>query len=250
MNLKRVVPNLIEWTSTEGEGYDDLEEIYGELVYQWRRYAGHVTTNIGGVYQHRKASDQEGPVYSPVSADYQKKAMTFLNDYVFTTPDWLLDEEILSRIEHAGALSRIKGLQSSLLGQILNPAVLTRLSEQNELDPDNSYNIYAMLEDLRKGIWSELYASGSNNIDAFRRNLQREYLSTIQVHFEEDEFGGGFRGPSIDIKDSDIRPALRYELTELRKDVNSKISNRTNAETRAHLKDVLNRIDDILNEDE
>ena len=250
MNLKRVVPNLIEWTSTEGEGYDDLEEIYGELVYQWRRYAGHVTTNIGGVYQHRKASDQEGPVYSPVSADYQKKAMTFLNDYVFTTPDWLLDEEILSRIEHAGALSRIKGLQSSLLGQILNPTVLTRLSEQNELDPDNSYNIYAMLEDLRKGIWSELYASGSNNIDAFRRNLQREYLSTIQVHFEEDEFGGGFRGPSIDIKDSDIRPALRYELTELRKDVNSKISNRTNAETRAHLKDVLNRIDDILNEDE
>jgi hypothetical protein len=250
MNLKRVVPNLIEWTSTPGEDYSDLEEIYGELVFQWRRYAGHVTTNIGGVYQNRKASDQEGAVYTPVSADYQMKAMKFLNDHVFTTPNWLLDEEILSRIEHAGALSRVKSLQSSLLGQVLNPGVLSRLSEQNELDPENSYNVYDMLEDLRQGIWSELYTSGTRNIDAFRRNLQREYLSIVQVHFEEDEIGGGFRGPSIDIKDSDIRPALRFELSELRKDIASKVSSRSNAETRAHLNDVMNRIDDILETEE
>ena len=248
MNLKRVVPNLIEWTSTDGEDYDDLEEIYGELVGQWRRYAGHVTTNIGGVYQNRKTSDQEGPVYIPVSADYQKKAMTFLNDHVFTTPDWLLDQQILSRIEHNGALSRIKGLQSNLLGQVLNPAVLSRLSEQNELNPENSYNVYSMLDDLRKGIWTEIYNSGSNNIDTFRRNLQREYLSIVQVHFDEDEIGR--RGSSIDIKDSDIRPALRFELTQLKSDVSNKISSRTNAETRSHLNDVITRIDDILDTDE
>lgn len=246
MNLKRVVPNLIEWTSTPGEDYSELEEIYNELVFQWRRYAGHVTTVIGGVYQRRKATDQEGPQYIPVAVEDQKRAMNFLNEHVFTTPEWLLDEEILFRIEHTGALERVKGLQANLLGQVLNPGVMTRLAEQNELNPSDSYDVYQMLEDLRKGIWSELYASRPTNIDAFRRNLQREYLSLINTYFTEDTFGGGFRGPSIDIKDSDIRPALRYELTELKKMVNNRISWRTDKATQNHLKDIIERIDHIL----
>jgi hypothetical protein len=245
MNLKRVVPNLIEWTSTDGEGYDDLEEIYGELIGQWSRYARHVATNIGGVYQSRKASDQEGWIYTPVSKEYQKKAMTFLNEHAFTTPDWLLDEDILYRIQAQGVTNTIKNLQSGILRSTMNAGAMIRLSEQAEFDED-SYPLHEALEDIRKGIWSEVYSSGTNNIDAFRRNLQREYLSSISAMFEEDTQGGGFRGPTLDIKDSDIRPALRYELTELRKEVVSNISSRTNAETRAHLNDVLTRIDDIL----
>lgn len=248
MNLKRVVPNLIEWTSTEGEGYDDLEEIYGELVGQWSRYARHVATNIGGVYQSRKASDQEGWVYTPVSKEYQKKAMEFLNEHAFTTPEWLLDEDILYRIQAQGATNTIKNLQSGILRSTMNAGAMIRLSEQAEFD-SNSYPLLEALEDIRKGIWSELYKSGTNNIDAFRRNLQREYLSSIASMFEEDTQGGGFRGPTLDIKDSDIRPALRHELTELRKDVTSNISSRLNAETRAHLNDILTRIDTILDQD-
>ncbi len=249
MNLKRVVPNLIEWTTAPGEDYSELEEIYRELVFQWRRYAGHVATNIGGVYQNRKAADQEGPVYDPVPADYQKEAMAFMNEHVFTTPDWLLDQEILRRIEHNGALSRIKGLQSSLMRGILNPGVLSRLSEQNELNPESSYDMYEMLQDLRRGIWSEVYASGTQNIDAFRRNLQREYISQVKVHFDNDEVSGGWRSPDIDVKDSDMRPALRYEMKQLRTQVERRITSRLNSETRSHLEDILERIDEILDED-
>lgn len=248
MNLKKVVPNLLEWTSTDGEGYDDLEEIYGELVGQWSRYARHVATNIGGVYQTRKASNQEGWVYTPVPKDYQKKAMKFLNDNAFTTPDWLLDEEILHRIQAQGAMENIKRLQSGILRSTMNAGAMIRLSEQSAFDT-NAYTLLEALEDLRNGIWSEIYRSGSNNIDAFRRNLQREYLSAIATLFVEDSEGGGFRGPTLDIEDSDIRPSLRHELTELKSAINSKISTRTNAETRAHLKDVLIRIDDILDGD-
>jgi hypothetical protein len=245
MNLKRVVPNLIEWTSTDGEGYDDLEEIYGELIGQWSRYARHVATNVGGVYQSRKASDQEGWVYTPVPKDYQKKAIEFLNEHAFTTPDWLLDEDILYRIQAQGATNTIKNLQSGILRSTMNAGAMIRLSEQAEFD-ENSYQLHEALEDIRKGIWSEIYKSGTNNIDAFRRNLQREYLSTIATLFEEDTQGGGFRGPSIDIKDSDIRPALRHELSELKNAVQNSISSRANAATQAHLKDVIIRIDDIL----
>src|SRR5690606_37395766 len=59
-NLKRVVPNLVEWTTTPGQGYDDLLEVYGELIGMWRRYVGHVVTVVGGVYEDTKTSDQEG----------------------------------------------------------------------------------------------------------------------------------------------------------------------------------------------
>lgn len=245
MNLKRVVPNLIEWTSTPGENYSNLEEIYGELIGQWSRYARHVATNIGGVVQSRKASDQEGWAYTPVSKEYQQKSMQFLVDHVFTTPDWLLDEEILYRIQEGGATGTIKSLQSRILSATMNPGAMIRLSEQAEFDND-AYTLLEMLEDVRTGIWSEVYSRRASNIDAYRRNLQREYLSIVQNTFETDSFGGGFFGPSIDIKDSDIRPALRYELTQLKGTIEAKSTTNLSAETKAHLVDVVDRIDNIL----
>ncbi len=239
MNLKRVVPNLLEWTSTPGEDYSDLEEIYGELIGQWSRYARHVATNIGGVYQNRKTSDQDGMVYTAVSKKDQQRAMEFLIENAFRTPTWLLDADILRRIEPTGAIERVKNLQSGILRSTVNPGIMTRLSEQAAFN-SNAYSLEEMLEDLRKGIWSEVYSPGNKNIDAYRRSLQREYLSLVQSSFEDDSYRG------IDIKDSDIRPALRYELDALRKAVAGKVSSRTDRATQAHLKDVLERIDAIL----
>jgi len=246
MNLKRVVPNLIEWTSTDGEGYDDLDEIYGELIGQWSRYARHVATNIGGVYQSRRASDQMGWVYSPVSKDYQKNAMNFLIENAFNTPTWLLDQEILYRIEASGVTNSIKNLQSGILRSTMNAGSMIRLSEQSALDM-NAYSLFEMLEDLRSGIWSEVYSN--RTIDVFRRNLQKEYISTVSTVFELDSFGGGFSGPSIDIKDSDLRSALRFELDQLKTDINRARPFIKDRASRAHLDDITSRINEILDED-
>ncbi|HBT08495.1 MAG TPA: zinc-dependent metalloprotease, partial [Leeuwenhoekiella sp.] len=65
-NMKKVVPNLIDWTTKDGYGYDDLDEVYGELTRLWRGYVYHVITNVGGIYETRKTADQEGVVYEPV----------------------------------------------------------------------------------------------------------------------------------------------------------------------------------------
>ncbi|MGB5387677.1 MAG: zinc-dependent metalloprotease, partial [Eudoraea sp.] len=59
-NLKRIVPNLIKWTEEEGKDYDDLEKLYGQVVGQFNRDMGHVSNNIGGVYEFYKTYDQEG----------------------------------------------------------------------------------------------------------------------------------------------------------------------------------------------
>lgn len=245
MNLKRVVPNLIEWTSTPGEGYDDLEEIYGELIYQWARYAGHVATNIGGVYQNRKSSDQEGVLYTPVPEDYQRKAMAFLNENVFTTPDWLLDREILRRIEHAGALERVKDLQSRILNDVMAADVMVRLNEAYAFAGDDAYAPLEMLQDLRRGVWSEI--NDMEIIDPYRRNLQRLYLSNMEDMFINDE--SGFWNP-VDIKNSDIRPFLRVELDQLQTDLERAQTRISDRMTRAHIEDALARIDDILSRED
>jgi len=242
MNLKRVVPNLIEWTSTDGKGYDDLEEIYGELIFQWSRYARHVSTNVGGVYQNRLASDQEGHVYIPVDPDYQRASVEFLNEHAFSTPDWLLDEEILRRIEHGGAIETVKNLQARILTATMNPGSMSRLVEQEAFDSD-AYSLLEMLEDIRRGVWSEVYSNSS--IDAYRRTLQREYISYMHSMFEEDL--ARYRSGNVDIKDSDIRAALRYELTTLKNDIGR--SNIRNTMTRAHLDDISARINEILDVD-
>ena len=120
-NLKRVAPNLVEWTKTPGENFDDLEELYGELVGHWSRYIGHVITLVGGRYENAKSTDQGQPIYTPVSRDKQEQAVRFVIAEAFESPTWLADKEILRRIEHVGALERVRRRQVGFLNQMLDP---------------------------------------------------------------------------------------------------------------------------------
>ncbi|HEU5219306.1 MAG TPA: zinc-dependent metalloprotease, partial [Gemmatimonadales bacterium] len=128
-NLKRVTPKLVEWTSTPGLGYTDLTELYGELVQSYQRYVGHVVTVVGGVYGRTKASDQAGPVYQPVPAVKQRAAMKFIVDQVFTTPEWLVDESLLRRLENTGAIERVRQIQAGVINRLLEPQRMIRLTE-------------------------------------------------------------------------------------------------------------------------
>jgi hypothetical protein len=235
MNLQRVTPNMIEWTSRPGQGYDDLEEIYGELIGQWSRYVGHVITNIGGVYMERIASDQDGNVYRPVSKEYQEKAMQFMVENAFTTPEWLLDENILRNIEHAGAVERIQALQGRHLQSVMSPSRMLRLIEDEAFRGNDAYTIGEMLEDVRLGVWSELASSSS--IDVYRRNLQRTYLNSVKSLMESDD---------EDVDGSDIKPLLREELRTLKTEVDRAVNRTVDRRTVVHLQDVQNRIENIL----
>jgi len=237
MNLQKVVPNLVDWTSTPGKGYDDLEEIYGELVFQWNRYVNHVITNIGGVYLERKASNQAGNVYEPVTREYQKKAMNFMIRNAFSTPEWLLEPSILRNIEHAGALERVQNLQGNHLRSIMSVPRMNRLIENETFRGADAYTLSEMLSDLRNSVWSEL--GNAESIDAYRRNLQRIYISNIGSVMDSD---------SEDADISDIKPLLRAELVTLQNTI-SDSANRygNNRIEKAHLNDILDRINRILN---
>lgn len=256
-NLKRVTPRLVEWTSTPGLDYADLSELYGELVQSFNRYAGHVVTLVGGVYGRTKASDEPGMVYVPVPAARQRAAMKFFADEVFTTPTWLVDENILRRIENAGALDRIRQIQAVIVNRLLDPARMQRLTEAEAYAPRDAYRLPAMLEGLRAGIWAaDLAASGP--IDLWRRNLQRAHIArmgTLMVDAPAPAAappGGPPGAPGvvpIVVALTDIRPLVRAQLTGLRTAVRSRALRTTDPVTRAHLEDAAVRITDILEGD-
>ncbi|SFB00472.1 zinc-dependent metalloprotease [Algoriphagus aquimarinus] len=232
-NLKIVAPNLAKWTATAGEGYGDLEEMYGELIGVWSRFANHVVTNIGGVYEQYKTTDQEGVTYTPTSKAEQVNSMKFLNEHVFTTPDWLLQKEILNNIEPSGAVSSIGSLQSRILSNVLRKDRLERMIDNEALNGSTAYSMTQMLSDLRKGIWSEL--SGSKDIDAFRRNLQRSHVERLASLMTQDEKSR-----------SDISAAVRAELKTIQSTVRSASSRYSSGMVQNHLRDIDALVDSLL----
>lgn len=247
-NLKRIVPNLIEWTTEAGEDYDDLQEMYGHVISQFNRYMGHVSNNIGGVYEHYKAADQEGAVYTVVPKAHQKEAMQFIQDNLFNTPQWLIDKTIFDRIEYSGSVNRVRGLQVRTLNNIMSLGKMQRLTEAETFNGSEAYALTEMMRDLRQGIWSEL--RNGKKIDTYRRNLQRahidrlSYLMTAENQRKAPAFGGYQKSTAVNTSQSDIRAVVRAELKTLRSQLRS--ARGGDSMSRIHIADAIERVNNIL----
>jgi len=251
MNLKRITNNLEAWTYEKGDDFTNLEEMYGEVQGQFRRYMGHVAKYVGGIKEDYKSVDQEGPVYTYAPKAKQEEAIAFLNAQLFTTPEWLLDKDILARLQDYGAVEDMRSLQERTLYSLLEWRLMARLIENETLNgSNNAYSLLSMFRDVRSGLWSEL--RNGRTIDTYRRNLQRSYIERMETLLTGDlqPAPSNFRrfvGPNFDASQSDIRAIVRSELKTLRTSVNSAIPKTNNTLTKIHLEDILVRIDRILN---
>jgi hypothetical protein len=247
-NLKRILPNLEKWTSEKGQNYDELSTMYGQLLGQFNRYMGHVSANVGGVYEYYKTSDQEGAVYTHVDKATQKEALNFVIDNLFETPTWMLDENIFSKIEFSGAVERVRGLQARTLNNVLDAGRMARMIENETLNGSKAYTLVNMMSDLRRGVWTELY--NGRSIDTYRRNLQRAHLDRLNYLLNEAKNQRGFNNgylkrSGININQSDLKSVARGELKRIQRDARAAAS-RGNTLRRYHLQDVVDRIDMIL----
>ena len=246
-NLKRIIPNLMEWTTEDGETYEELEYMYSQVLNQFRRYIGHVTTNIGGVYQYYKTSDQDGAVYTHVSKSHQKACLNFLNKNLFETPYWMINQEILNKIEYAGTTERIRSLQSGYLNRILDFGRMARMIENEALNGLKSYSLIEMMDDLKNGIWSEL--EKGDNIDVYRRNLQKSYilrLAFIMKNDQESRPGWGDYITNVKVNVSDIRSVTMSSLVELKKELKKAIKKYSDKSSKSHLDYCISMIDEAI----
>ena len=232
-NLKIVAKNLPEWTSDQTNNYEDLSELYGELLGVWSRYVGHVAGVVGGVFEFNKKPTQKGVVYEPVSKQKQIEAMKWLQENAFKTQDWLLQEDILKNIDEAGYTKRMLSLQTRHLNSLLNTSKLERMIDIEVLHPE-TYSILSMMRDLRTGIFLE--ANYTRNVDVFRRNLQKAYIERLETLLNSKE-----------TKHADINSIIRGELQALDFQLTIAKGRNVNRMTRYHYRDCLAQIKQILN---
>jgi len=252
-NIARVVGYIPTAGTRPSEDNDLLKELYDRTVGQWATEAGHVVTVIGGGTVQYKSGSQPGAVYSGLSRTRQVEAMRFLNEEVFKTPSYLIRPDIASRIEAEGMLARIGGAQNRVLNAVLNDGRMNRLLEEEALAKNGGevYSLADMLDDLRKGVWSEV-AEGSPKIDAYRRQLQNDYLTLIDrklnpVAVATPAQGGGFTfgAPQAPLSE-DAKSELRGELVTLQAEIRRAIPRAGDRETQLHLSGAEHRISEIL----
>jgi hypothetical protein len=245
-NLKRILPNIEKWTYRQGEEYDDLQSIYGEVLNQFYRYMGHVVTNIGGMNENFKTYDQKGAVYNFVPKTLQHDAVLFFNKELFITPLWLVDSKELAKFDNGIMLNRIKSVQVNALANVLAQSRLARMYDNETKNGSKAYTVSDLFTDLRGGILT------AGRPDAFKRNLQRAYIEDLKSLLSDDF--RGLQGVSavamanygltpINMTLSDIRPMVRAEL----KVIDARLPKDGDAITAAHYIDLHQRIKEALN---
>ncbi|WP_316814647.1 zinc-dependent metalloprotease [Pedobacter nyackensis] len=246
-NLKRILPNILNWTKEPNESYQNAKTLYSEVVGQYGRYMGHVAKNVGGIYTTPKTVEEKGGMFQPVPFATQKEAMTFLNTQLFTTPTWLINRELIERTG-ANPVDIFQGVQKNTLAKLQNAGTIGKLINNEALNGVKAYTVANLFSDLKTGIWSELYAH--KNIDVYRRNLQKAYVDNmvkLMTPPAAPSAAQSFPGMrSADPMGSDVSSISRAHLTTLAKDIRTAIP-AANGMSKYHLQDLLVRINSALN---
>ena len=232
-NLRVVAENLPDWTTQDGQDYGDLRELYGEFLGVWSRYAAHVTANVGGVYEQLRTTDEEGDTYTHLAAAEQRNAMKFLNDEVFSSPDWLMPRRVVVNLGPSGIIDRMRELQGRQLNNLLQADRLERMVENEALNGKEAYTATDMLSQLRDGLWEE--ARRGSDINVYRRNLQRAHVDRLQQLMSENAD-----------EPTDVGALARAELNRIQQLASRAARSYRDGTVKYHLEEVAADIEDSL----
>ncbi|WP_119152956.1 zinc-dependent metalloprotease [Caldimonas tepidiphila] len=219
---------------------------------QLARSAELVSKYVGGMEQVRSVPGAAArPVYTPLPAERQREALQFLTRGLFGTESFRFRPEFVARLSPdfldrgaAGPVSvpqAVLSVQSTVLDRLMSPGTATRVLELPNYAPQQQgrgarapltlHEVYGSVQDA---VWSELPRGTA--IDPLRRNLQREHLRRVQAQLT----GGAAMPP-------DALSLTRLHATALRERLKRASANaRLPVETRAHLLDSLNTLEQAL----
>lgn len=250
-NLKRIVPKLTEWSAEDGESYKELEELYNNVVSQYRRYMGHVTKNVGGIYDTPTTYDMPREAFVAVPKATQQEAVAFLNAQLFKTPTWLLDQTIINKIKPESGVEALKGLQEFTINALFSGDRAVRLMETGT--SAKNYTLDDLFTEVENGIWSEVKTGAS--IDIYRRNLQKVHTEKLislmkpaKANVQAVPVGVtyGFSSRAVDLEKTDLPSISRAHLSDLRNKIQAAIPKTTDKISKYHLQDLSQRIKSAL----
>lgn len=238
-NLKRIVPQILTWSYEPNKSYAGAGEIYSGVVSQFNRYLGHVTKNVAGIYNNSITVEQTDEIAREfVPANIQKRAIAFLNEQLFTTPEWLIDRQLMEKAKIV-PVNTICSLQSGVLSRLINKSTLDKMSENEILNGKKAYTSAQMFNDLKKVIWSNLGQS-----DIYKRNMQKAYVENLINLL--DKKGNADKNASGKRPAYSEAPAIAHgQLTELKRLATSAAS-MTSGTAKGHYQNLITLIDTAL----
>ena len=238
-NLKRIVPQILTWSYEPNKSYAGAGEIYSGVVSQFNRYLGHVTKNVAGIYSNSITVEQTDEIAREfVPANIQKRAIAFLNEQLFTTPEWLIDRQLMEKAKIL-PVNVICSLQSGVLARLINKNTLDKMSENEILNGKKAYTSAQMFNDLKKVIWSNLGQS-----DIYKRNMQKAYVENLINML--DKKGNADKNASGKRPAYSEAPAIAHgQLTELKR-LTTSAASMTSGTAKGHYQNLITLIDNAL----
>lgn len=231
-NLQRVIVAIPDWNKEEADMYENVQRMYSQVLNQYNRYLGHVSRNIGGVYITEKSIEEPGAKYVAVPKDKQKRAVQFLNDYLFVEPTWLIDVPYIYNLTDQPERQLYSLVNNVVTASVLfDNAKLSRMSQFSQRDASN-YKPEEYLTDLYNMIFTEL--NKGTKVSSYRRYVQRRYVVAALE--------------ALSNKSNDVYDTNALVLAELRKIADkAKRASSSDAVTKAHWQAIARQIEDGLN---
>ena len=208
-NLRRIVPHIVEWTTSgePGQDYDDASNLYYSIIGQWQRYLYHVMANIGGIYVDNTTVGDGRETYVPVPVERQRAALQFLLDEAFTHPSWLFDADVsrytflvsntpMGRRETAPSFA-LKTSQCFILWDLLADNRIIRMYEADTFFPE-SFKPSEMMDMMHKHIFAP------TNPDMHQRSVQKNFVDALIIAANENQGVKDGSRRSLTIEDPEI----------------------------------------------
>lgn len=196
-NLKRIVPNIVNWTTTgkPGQDYDEASNLYSAVIYQWSLYLYHVMANVGGMYLENLTVGDGQTSFHFVEKSKQRQALQFLLDEVLSEPKWLFDTPLskltyLQRktplgVEEQQPFYMLKNQQNYILWDLLNNDRLMRMYENEYENGKKAFTPVEFMDMLHRHIFKTTLAAKSPNL--LERNLQKSFIDALITAAAEGE---------------------------------------------------------------
>ncbi len=196
-NLKRIVPNIIEWTTTgeEGQTYEEASRLYYAVISQWNYYLYHVMANVGGIYIENTTVGDGVKTYTFVEKKKQRESIQFLLDEVLCYPEWLFNNGIgeytfLRRNTPIGMIENaphkmLKNAQAYIFWDLLSNNRLMRMLENESANGSKAFTAVDMMDMLHKSIFKVTEQGGK--VDVMTRNLQKGFIDALITAAAESE---------------------------------------------------------------
>ncbi len=196
-NLKRIIPQIIQWTTTgeKGQTYEEASRLYYAVINQWNNYLYHVLANIGGIYLENTTVGDGQKTYTFVEKEKQQAALKFLLDEVLTYPKWLFDTEVgeytyLLRNTPLGVVENaptqvLKNAQSYILWDLLGNTRLMRMLENESVNGKKAFTVVDLMDGLHRSIFATTERGALP--DVMTRALQKNFVDALITAAAESE---------------------------------------------------------------